>query len=158
RFWDARTGEELGSLKGHTGITSIAFSPDGLSLATASGPPELELGGKGEVWLWDVKMRRQRAILPGTEVGGFFSVTFSPDNATLSAGCGDGTVKLWEARTGQERIALSCHSREVASVAFSPDGLTLASAGRDGRVCLWDPRAGQLRTILEPRNGEVTTV
>ena len=36
KVWDAQTGQELLTLKGHTGIVnSVAFSPDGKRLASA---------------------------------------------------------------------------------------------------------------------------
>jgi WD40 repeat protein len=74
------------------------------------------------------------------------SVMFSPDGQTLASGSDDQTVKLWDARTGQELRTLRGHQNDVRSVTFSPDGQTLASGSYD--VKLWDARTGQeLRTL-----------
>jgi WD40 repeat protein len=52
RVWDAATGELVTVLRGHTGhVLSVAFSPDGTRLASASG-----YRGKGEVKVWDAAL------------------------------------------------------------------------------------------------------
>ena len=55
-------------------------------------------------------------------------MAFSPDGQRLASASGDGTVKVWDAGTGQETLTLKGHTELVASVAFSPDGRRLASA------------------------------
>jgi serine/threonine protein kinase len=64
------------------------------------------------------------------------SVAFSPDGKRLASDADGKTVKVWDAQTGQELLALK-HSG-VNSVAFSPDGKRLAGSGPDGRVTIWD--------------------
>ena len=68
----------------------------------------------------------------------------------------DGTVRLWDVTTGQERAVLPLHEGGNVSVAFSPDGKTLASgnenhgAGAISSLKLWDVSAGrELATFHE---------
>ncbi|WP_030453279.1 hypothetical protein [Herbidospora cretacea] len=87
--------------------------------------------------------RPQRAVL--THPDGVDSVVFSPDGARLASGGGDGTVRIWDARTGTPiGKPLTGHTSAVTSVAFSPDGSRLASGGSggDGTVRIWDARTG----------------
>jgi WD40 repeat protein len=65
------------------------------------------------------------------------SLSFAADGKTLATASGDGTVRVWEVASGQERARLTGHRGCVSAVAFSPDGKTLATGGSDGRALLW---------------------
>ncbi len=75
------------------------------------------------------------------------SMAFAADAQLLATASWDKTVKLWDARTGQELRTLHGHTSTVMSVAFAADGQVLATASLDKTVKLWDTRTGQeLRT------------
>jgi tetratricopeptide (TPR) repeat protein len=75
-------------------------------------------------------------------------VAFSPDGRRLASASGDGTVKVWEAMTGQEILSLSGHFGGVWKVAFSPDGQRIASASIDG-MRVWDARPLTAERVVE---------
>ena len=68
-----------------------------------------------------------------------YRVCFSPDGKRIASGSLDnGTLKVWAAETGQEKLTLTGHSDSVYSVCFSPDGKQIASSGKDRTVRVWD--------------------
>ena len=86
RLWDTNTGETRHTLTGHThDVSSVAFSPDGTTLASGSWK---------EVRLWDTNTGETLNTLTG-HTAWVESVVFSPDGKTLASGSDDGTVLLW---------------------------------------------------------------
>ena len=71
-------------------------------------------------------------------------VAYAPDGTMLATASADHTVKIWDARTGAERMTCWGHTREVYGLAWSPDGVHVASSGNDSAIRLWEvpPDAG----------------
>lgn len=86
------------------------------------------------------------------------AAAFSPEGALMASGHADGSVRLWEARSGQPIRALLGHQDEVRSVAFSPDSRTLASGSTDQTLRLWDVGTGEVIHVLRSHKAALTSV
>ncbi len=119
-----------------TPVRSVAYSPDGKTLAVADCP----IDGGGTVTLWDLATRTLEATLEEHDRG-VVTVVFSPDGTSLASGSCDGTIRIWDVAARRRRHELSGLSG-VSELAFSPDGQLLASAGEGNIVTLWDVETG----------------
>ena len=79
---------------------------------------------------------------------GVQDVEFSPDGSLLATGSHDGTVGLWEPRTGDRVQALYDDGSNVKDIAFSPTGTLLASAGGDGGPRVWTVATADAPVLL----------
>jgi WD40 repeat protein len=132
-LWDVATGKELRQYKGHAErILAIAFSPDGQTLASASGDHSVRL--------WSVASGQELRRCLGHQ-GFVQSVAFAPDGKTL-ASAGE-NIRLWDAATGRELRRLVGHSKVLRQVAYLPDGKTLISSAEDRTIRHWDLATGR---------------
>ena len=150
-------------LEGHTSfVTSVAFSPDGTTLASGSSDRTYNywIGSPSNdytVKFWDVGTGAKKAALEGHAYG-VWSVSFSSDGTTLASGSRDKTVQLWDVATRTNIATLKGHTEAVTSVAFSPDGTLLASGSSDDTVKLWDVATGTNIATLEGHTEKVSSL
>ena len=136
--------------KGHTeGINSVAFSPDGKTLASASSDHTAKL--------WDV-VRGQEHVTLAVNTGRLFMVAFSPDGRLLAAGGDDNVIRVWDATSRVLRKSLVGHEGRVTDLAFSPDGRQLVSGSWDKTVKIWDLNGGKERATLRGHNSIVHAI
>ena len=142
--------KERNSLEGHSeSVSSVAFSPDGLTLASASLDKTIKL--------WNLQSQKPIATLAGHS-NWVSSVAFSPDGLTLASASADKTIKLWNLQSQKPIATLAGHSGWVYSVAFSPDGLTLASASVDNTIKLWNLQSQKPIATLVGHSSFVSSV
>jgi WD40 repeat protein len=75
--------------------------------------------------------------------GPVYSAAFSPDGKKIIGSAYDGSLRLWDAKSGKELRRLDGHLGKVWTVAFDPDGRHVASGGFDGSVRYWDLAAAR---------------
>jgi WD40 repeat protein/predicted Ser/Thr protein kinase len=179
RLWDAATGKVLATLTGHPeAVEMVAWSPDGARLASAQrtgtvtyyGPgPNLVSRCFGAIKVWDTATAKQAVdwqVHHGAGSEGKYVTTgpegpfaWSPDGKRLAVWSAfEGTVLLWDVRTGHATALARGHHLTVFALAFSPGGTRVATAGMDRTVRLWNVSTGQEALTLRGHADWVTAV
>ena len=118
----------------HGPVFSVAFCPDGKTLASGSFDKTIHL--------WEVSSGEELGKFTGHSMP-VTSVAFCPDGKTIASGSLDKTIRLWEVESGKEILKLIGHSKMVTSVAFCPEGKTIASGSHDTTIRLWEVASGK---------------
>jgi WD40 repeat protein len=147
-LWDVETGRLRASLalpkmKGW-GAGSVAFSPDGHTLANVSA--------SSLAYIWDVPAGKISHVLEGHGET-IDALAFSFDGSLLATGGKDYSVQLWDVTTGK-RMARLQHAGHVFNLEFSRDGRYLATGCDDRKVRLWDVKSAELIAEL-PHRGSI---
>ena len=131
RLWNIFDGTSKQFAPGDGPVWSVAFSPDGNSLATGSGG--------GLISRWDLRDAKGAPMVRfPSDRGSVWSIRFSPDGKWITAGCQDGSIQIRDL-VGTDVMQLTgVHEGQILSLSFTPDGRFLASGSSEGRICVWD--------------------
>jgi WD40 repeat protein len=170
KVWDATSGQELSTLNGHTNsVLCVAFRADGKRIVSGCAD--------GSLTVWDTTTGHG-VITLDSHTSAVKSVVFSPDGNQIVSGsvCGifdsgkglGRTLKIWDATTGEEILALDGHANGASCVAFNPDGKRIVSGSRHGisemtnrfdyALKVWDATSGQELLTLKGHADGVSCV
>ena len=138
RIWDVRTGRPVRAVRSVPASFTTSFSPDGRRLA-------IPTFGQGAIVV-DVRSGDVVFELGREEV--VSDVDWSPDGRWIATSTFDGTVSLWNARTGRFRTTLFGHRGEVVAADWSADSRRLATGSNDGTAKVWAVDAAGARELL----------
>jgi WD40 repeat protein len=114
---------------------SVTCSPDGKTLATASGDRSVRF--------WDLATGQERTLFDGHR-GGVTALAVSPDGRLLASGGTDHTIRVWDLPRLQQIARFQGHTRPVTALIFSADGKQLTSgSATDSNVRVWDVAEGK---------------
>ena len=167
RLWNPKTGENIATLNGHDAlVTGVVFSPDGKKLFSGSADSTVRLWStetRQAIWAANTPQVLEQKLNQDPELRRIFelaplptrspaeklafqwvlAVAYSPDGKTLaSSGSSDGTIQLWEVKSGRHISTLKGHTDMVVTLAFSPDGKTLVSGSKDKTLRIWNTNTG----------------
>jgi WD40 repeat protein len=130
--WDFRQGHEAQRYIGHhSGITSLAFSPNGEQFTSA------DQDGRLIVWNKDILTPIYRLTEHASKV---IEMVYSPDGNMIASLGENRVIFLWDTINGK---AVRQFNASANTVNFSPDGLSLLTAGSKDQLIQWDVSSGR---------------
>jgi WD40 repeat protein len=133
-------------LRGHAdAVRSLAYSPDGLELATA--------GDDKTIALWNVAQGKVEETLK--HKAGVEAVAYSPDGTLLAAATAAGEIVLWDRGARTRRRSVQAHAQGSRALAFLTEGNYLVTGGWDGSIQLIDCRGKGWMRWLGARTKDV---
>jgi hypothetical protein len=157
RLWDVPTGLELRRLGGtdrtsrfHEPNCPLAFSPDGKTVASASGVEGAFPNHRGRTLsIWEANSGKEIRHFVGQRPS-FGAMALSPDGSTLVSGSlNEPRLRRWHVSTGKELPPLDIPEVEVTSLVFSADGRSLAWRGHNELIHVWDVAAGREYRVFQ---------
>jgi WD40 repeat protein len=130
--------------RGNEGVSALAFSPDGKTLAVAGYQD-------GRISVWEAGTGRLIHML-GRHEGEILSLAFAPDGKRLLAGDRNGQAWLWDTASGRKVYQVQPDRVAVYGLAFASAGDRWAAAGFCGAVTVWE--GDRPRKLLELYGGE----
>jgi WD40 repeat protein len=136
------------------GVTAMAFSPDGKTLATGSG----RASRSGEIKLWNVADGALVREFAAPHSDAVTALDFSRDGQLLASGATDRFVKVHSVADGKHVKSFEGHTGHVLGVAWQANGRRLSSAGADNAIKVWDVVTGEQQRTIAGLKKEVTAV
>ena len=141
-LWKIVEGEtwslkRVDTLAGHSSpIWTLAYSPDGNTLATA--------GSDKSIILWKLNQLNQIGTSITHMDGEVWALAATSDGSQFAAGDESGNIRIWDFKSGQLSNPISLtHPGGVRALAFSHDSKWLASAGYENTIRVWDLKTGR---------------
>jgi len=147
-LWDVATHSQTVSYSAlnTSGADSVAFSPDGKTLAVADG--------NDTTYLLDVNSKNQTATFTDPKNKYLSAVAFCPTGSAVAVSNGNGHAYVWNIYTKKLFANLTDPSSTgIIAVAYSPDGATLATGDLNGNAYLWTVESQTLIGTLSVPGG-----
>lgn len=129
----------------------MAFSPDGLFLATG--------GNNFDIVLWGANTGKLMRAMPG-HVDKVNCLSFMPKSSIMASSSADGKIILWDVFIGKpiQNITFGDITNPVSGLVFSPDGQIIASILDPQSVILWNVKKNEMSNLLEGHSDRIAEI
>lgn len=167
-IWESRTGNAISSIEAFTvldaegnripiPVDAVAFNQEGTHLIAGYA--------NGTARIWDsAAVVDVLFTLPG-HTGAVLDAAFNvapltaADQTEIAAtASSDGTIKVWDARTGQVLYTIVGHEGGVKAISFNPNGGEFATAGQDKTARVWTVDPGLTSRVLTGHSASITGI
>ncbi|TVR16057.1 MAG: hypothetical protein EA395_00660 [Phormidium sp. GEM2.Bin31] len=150
-LWD-RDGNLVTRFTEHSQrVNDLDFSSDSSFLASASSD--------GTALLWNIGSQNLvRTLRQDGNSQSALAVVFSQTGQTIMVARRNGSIELWDSRTGEMRTSLGGHLGGTTALAVHPNGRLLASSGADRTVKIWDISSGRVVQTLSGHGATIFSI
>ena len=134
QIWSADTAAYIFSLNHTNPVMTVAWSPNGKYLASASGNSFFRQEHTAEVWS---AATGEHLLTYNGHTATVNGLAWAPDSKRITSGSDDKMVQIWDATVGTTIFTYSGHTLGVTAVAWSANGQLIASASNDGTARVW---------------------
>ncbi|MEN8142344.1 MAG: hypothetical protein ABFQ82_01950, partial [Thermodesulfobacteriota bacterium] len=151
RTWNSRNGRDIGSYKaGKNDVLSVNWSPDNDYIVSG-------VSWDGNILIVDASSDELVKTLPGHS-NWVNTVLYTPDGKNIISGSKDGSVRIWDAKSGKEQKNIrEWWWGEISQLAVTADGVLLAGATEKDSVVIWYVD-GKVLDVLSGHSGRVNSV
>jgi WD40 repeat protein len=149
-LWRLADGKREKSFSPVATIHAVAYSPDGLLVATGSND--------ATVRIFDVASGQEVYMLEGPSLAIITCVTFDAAQRYVAAGCSDNTIYVWDLDTGQLKNKFEGHEGYISNVAFSVNSEKIISAGNEDKIRWWNLEQEKLESSSMIHKSAISTI
>ncbi len=147
--WDATKGKIIQTIATEFPVSAIVFLDGGRHIAVTAYET---------IEVWDVKSAKKIRDFALKERSSETAMVISADGKSIISGDDEGSVTVWDVKTGKIKQSFHVSEGEINALALSPDRKTIAIGEQSGNVQLWDIQAERKVGSLSGHTDEVRSV
>ncbi|KAK9495727.1 WD40-repeat-containing domain protein [Lipomyces doorenjongii] len=116
--------------------SNLLWLPQPSSSSASAG--QVIVGALESVMIWDIKKGEKVHKWNEIDIKVEVSCIAKHDDDIFAVGYSDGSIRVWDAKTGSIIVSFNGHKTTISSLKFDPSGTRLASGSRDSNIIVWD--------------------
>ena len=140
RQWEFKTLVQSSLISNQARNSFLAVSHDENVIACGNND--------GTIAVFNPRNRQVTATWSGHQPGEIRGLAFTPDDSKLITGSDDGTVRVWDLKTGKKSDPFETEGAGIVSVAVTTDGRYIIAGSRDHKILCFDMQTGKIAVLI----------